>query len=193
MSQKYDMSGVSVNRIFPAILKHSDPRHTEQLQQLNDEEKQEICNMVIDFAVFAYINGTEGARAIREDLVDTYFKYHHGPRDELDENLEAMSTEHLAAHIILSELSTLDTARALYPNRKEMQTQMRTNDNQRNKDISDQIKNDLASNDPLLKKRAILQQQLAAVIKQIQLRDQRQQQQQNRSGGSSLMSQMEQK
>ncbi len=162
-------------------------------QKINDmsiPDKRQLVEYITDCALSAYLSNHDRNRDVFE-LVQQYFKYYS--EEGLDENLNSLSTEHLAAHIILSELSSLDTARALYPNRKEMQTQMKQNDNVRNREIGDQIRTDLASNDPLLKKRAILQQQLAAVVKQIQQRDAREQAQQKRQGGTSIMTQMDQK
>lgn len=190
MSSQYDMSGTTVERLFPKILKYANPEFSEQLQALSDAEKQDLVNQLIDYAVSAYVNTRDGQKAVFEDLVPNYFKYFHKSDD--DEVTEAASIEYLAAHIILSELSTLDAARALFPSRQEMQSHMKTNDNTRARELGDQIKKDLSSNDPLLKKKAILQQQLANVIKQIELRDQREATKQKRTGGSSMMSQVNQ-
>lgn len=73
----------------------------------------------------------------------------------------------VATEILLNEISALDTAKMLYQNREEMKDDIKTSDNQRNKEKATEITQDRKSIDPLVRRKAILQQQLAQVIKQI--------------------------
>lgn len=73
----------------------------------------------------------------------------------------------VATEILLNEISALDTAKMLYQNREEMKDDIKTSDNQRNREKATEITQDRKSIDPLIRRKAILQQQLAQVIKQI--------------------------
>lgn len=73
----------------------------------------------------------------------------------------------VATEILLNEISALDTAKMLYQNREEMKDNIKTSDNQRNREKATEITQDRKSVDPLVRRKAILQQQLAQVIKQI--------------------------
>lgn len=73
----------------------------------------------------------------------------------------------VATEILLNEISALDTAKMLYQNRDEMKDDIKTSDNQRNREKATEISQDRKSIDPLVRRKAILQQQLAQVIKQI--------------------------
>lgn len=73
----------------------------------------------------------------------------------------------VATEILLNEISALDTAKMLYQNREEMKDNIKTSDNQRNREKATEITQDRKSIDPLVRRKAILQQQLAQVIKQI--------------------------
>lgn len=73
----------------------------------------------------------------------------------------------VATEILLNEISALDTAKMLYQNRDEMKDDIKTSDNQRNREKATEITQDRKSIDPLVRRKAILQQQLAQVIKQI--------------------------
>lgn len=73
----------------------------------------------------------------------------------------------VATEILLNEISALDTAKMLYQNREEMKDDIKTSDNQRNREKATEITQDRKSIDPLIRRKAILQQQLAQVIKQV--------------------------
>lgn len=77
----------------------------------------------------------------------------------------------VATEILLNEISALDTAKMLYQNRDEMKDKIKTPDNQRNREQATEITQDRRSVDPLVRRKAILQQQLAQVIKQIKERE----------------------
>lgn len=77
----------------------------------------------------------------------------------------------VATEILLNEISALDTSKMLYQNREKMKEQIKVSDNQRNKEQANEIIQDRRSTDPLVRRKAILQQQLAQVIKQIKERE----------------------
>lgn len=95
---------------------------------------------------------------------------------------EDIIIESMLAEIILSELTNLDASRNLTPSRDNMRNQIRQTDITRIKQNELQLKQDMQSQDPLVRRKAQLQKMLAQVIKQLRAREaQKSQQHQQQS------------
>lgn len=91
--------------------------------------------------------------------------------------------EQLLAEMILCEFSDMEVASTLSQDQQSLKDQSRIPLSKRVRDSAQQLRNDVRSDDPLIRKKVMLQRQLAQVIAQIKKRQQEQQNQSNTLGG----------
>lgn len=95
---------------------------------------------------------------------------------------DLLKVEEIVAELLLCEISDMDTASLLNPEQETLRDQSRVPLSKRVKDSAQQLRQDIRSNDPLIRKKALLQRQLAQVIAQIK----KKQEQQNNSVNSTM-------
>ena len=105
--------------------------------------------------------------------------------EQLEHNTDYI-IESMVADIILSELTNLDASRNLTTTRNNMRSQMSQTDTARIKQNELQLKQDMQSQDPLIRRKAQLQKMLAQVIKQLRTKQAQQQQQQQQQSVDSI-------
>ncbi len=87
--------------------------------------------------------------------------------------------EEIVADLILCEFSDYETSKILSTDQQTLRTQARVPQQQRIQQNMKNMRNDMRSTDPLIRKKALLQKQLAQVITQI-----RQKQEQNNNSNT---------
>ena len=91
--------------------------------------------------------------------------------------------EQLLAEMLLCEFSDMEVASTLSQDQQTLKDQSRVPLSKRVRDSAQQLRNDVRSDDPLIRKKVMLQRQLAQVIAQIKKRQQEEQNQSNTLGG----------
>lgn len=91
--------------------------------------------------------------------------------------------EQLLADLLLCEFSDMEVASTLSQDQQALKDQSRIPLSRRVRDSAQQLRNDVRSDDPLIRKKVMLQRQLAQVIAQIRKKQQEQQVQSNNMGG----------
>lgn len=96
---------------------------------------------------------------------------------------DILQIEQLLAEMLLCEFSDMEVASTLSQDQQTLKDQSRVPLSKRVRDSAQQLRNDVRSDDPLIRKKVMLQRQLAQVIAQIKKRQQEQQNQSNILGG----------
>ncbi len=96
---------------------------------------------------------------------------------------DILQIEQLLAEMLLCEFSDMEVASTLSQDQQTLKDQSRVPLSKRVRDSAQQLRNDVRSDDPLIRKKVMLQRQLAQVIAQIKKRQQEQQNQSNTLGG----------
>ncbi len=96
---------------------------------------------------------------------------------------DILQIEQLLAEMLLCEFSDMEVASTLSHDQQTLKDQSRVPLSKRVRDSAQQLRNDVRSDDPLIRKKVMLQRQLAQVIAQIKKRQQEQQNQSNTLGG----------
>lgn len=96
---------------------------------------------------------------------------------------DILQIEQLLAEMLLCEFSDMEVASTLSQDQQTLKDQSRVPLSKRVRDSAQQLRNDVRSDDPLIRKKVMLQRQLAQVIAQIKKRQQEQQNQSITLGG----------
>lgn len=96
---------------------------------------------------------------------------------------DVLQIEQLLAEMLLCEFSDMEVASTLSQDQQTLKDQSRVPLSKRVRDSAQQLRNDVRSDDPLIRKKVMLQRQLAQVIAQIKKRQQEEQNQSNTLGG----------
>lgn len=96
---------------------------------------------------------------------------------------DILQIEQLLAEMLLCEFSDMEVASTLSQDQQTLKDQSRVPLSKRVRDSAQQLRNDVRSDDPLIRKKVMLQRQLAQVIAQIKKRQQEEQNQSITLGG----------
>ncbi|MCB1711365.1 MAG: hypothetical protein KDH96_02435 [Candidatus Riesia sp.] len=87
---------------------------------------------------------------------------------------DLLKVEEILADLLLCEISDIDAANMLNPEQQQLRDQSRVPLAKRVRDSAQQLRQDIRSTDPLIRKKALLQRQLAQIIAQIKKKQEQQ-------------------